>query len=66
MDEINNIKELWSKIDGKKDFVLECAKYFDMKATSLYNHWFSGFWSIPKNKQEKLITFMEGYINKHN
>lgn len=64
MEKIENIKRLWLEIENKTDFILKASKFFNRKPNTLRTHWFcgAGFWSVPEDKEDKVIEFMQKYI----
>ena len=60
------IKALYAQIDKKTKFIIEVADYFGKSPQSLRVHWFSSFWSIPEEYQDKLIILLEQKIETQN
>jgi hypothetical protein len=60
---IDNIKNLWQKINYKTGFIEMCAKELDRSPNTLHNHWFARFWQIPTDMQVPVIELMQKTIN---
>jgi hypothetical protein len=58
------IKKLYSQLNHKTDFMLIVAKDLNKKPNTLKNHWFSGFFSIPDEYQERVIELLKITIKK--
>lgn len=58
---MERVKELYAQIPAKVTLFNKMARDFDMKPTSLKNHWFS-MWSIPDTKIESVVIYLEKYI----
>jgi len=65
---IDNIKELYSKIVKKGDFIKLVADECNRKPNTVRTHWFSSanFYSIPKDFQERIIFLAQNTINAQN
>ena len=66
MDTIENIKNLWSKIDYKTGFITAASKEFKRSEGTLHTHWFARWFSVPKDEQENVVKFMQNYIKNQN
>lgn len=60
---IDNIKNLYSKVNKKTQFIEDCAEALGKSPLSLRAHWFAVFWSIPEEYQDKVITILQNTIN---
>ena len=60
---IDNIKNLWQKINYKTGFIELCAKELDRSPNTIHNHWFARFWQVPQDMQEPVIKLMQKTIN---
>ncbi len=65
-DKISQIKEMYGKIKNKTAFALAYAKVVDKSAMSLKNHWFSSFFSIPKEYQDQTVEYLKEYLRTKN
>lgn len=62
-DRIDKIQELLGQLKKtKKAFARILAKEFELEPISVYNHWLTGLWSIPKDKQERVQEMLEHEI----
>ena len=59
---IDNIKDLYSQIKQKTNYMIELATHLDKSPNSLRVHWFGNFWSIPSHHQDEVIIFTQKYI----
>lgn len=62
MEKIDNIKELYQLIDKKTAFIQLVADDLKLSAQYLRGHYFSTFWSIPEDKQERIIYLLQNTI----
>lgn len=61
-----NIKNLYQEIEDKTKFIAAVSVEFDREPRTLQNHWFSGFFSVPKKLRVQLIEFMQNYLKIQN
>lgn len=64
---IDNIKNLWDKLpnDGSKtDFMVMLGKDIGRQPNTLKNHWFTSFWSIPKEFEDRVIELLQNTIRE--
>lgn len=61
---IENIKELYSQLKNKKEFMEIVSSDLDKKPNTLKNWWFSGFFSIPDEYQERVLELLKETIKK--
>ena len=63
---IERIKELFAKVEDKKDYQEAVAKKFKLKYASIRTNWFGNRFEIPETYgiREILITFTEDYLEK--
>ena len=61
---IDEIKDLYSQVKRKNDFMKALAESLGKKPNTLKNHWFSGFFSIPDEHLEETKTFLQSTIKK--
>ncbi len=68
MDKIDNIKFLYTQIEGKTKFIKDLSEILTRSPNTIRNHWFSehGFWAIPKVMQDKIIEIMQNKISNQN
>ena len=59
---IANIRTLYKQVHKKRDFIEYAAASFNLKPTSLRNHWFGNFWQIPSSKQGDVVKIMQNWI----
>lgn len=62
MNKIDNIKNLWGQIGNKTDFIKEFAPVVGRSPSTLHNHWFARFWTVPIEFQDQTIKYMQNYI----
>lgn len=60
---INKIKTGYSKLFVKHRFITIVAHEIGRNEVYLRGHWFSGFWNIPPEHQEKVLELLENYLN---
>lgn len=53
---MQEIKHLYKMLKDKKAFCTELSKEVGTSPRSIYNHWFGGFWAIPENQQDLVLT----------
>jgi len=63
---IDNIKILHGQIHDKMAFNAMVAEDFKMEARSVANHWFCGYWAIPKSKQPRVVELLQNAIKEQN
>jgi hypothetical protein len=64
---MDQIKDLYSQINKKTQFIQMAADKIGRSPKSLRNHWFSEFWSIPSEHQETVkILLKETIKNQRN
>lgn len=51
---IQEIQNLYAEVAHKTNFIKEVAAELGKSPSSLRNHWFGQFWSIPKEHQSKV------------
>jgi len=61
---IETIKMLYNQLKVKKDFILIVAEDLDKSTGTLQQHWFSRFWSIPKDYQPRVIELLKQTIRE--
>ena len=68
MSEIEEIKSLYHQVEHKTRFIASAAKEFEKSPQAMKNHWLcdSGFWSVPKKHQAKLIKLLKRQIQIQN
>lgn len=59
---MDNIKDLYSKLNHKTNFTILLAKELGKSPNSLRVHWFGNFWSIPEQYQDTVIRFLQNTI----
>lgn len=59
---IEEIKELYSQINRKTEFMVELAKALGKRPNTLKNHWFTLFWSIPIELELFVLEFLKEKI----
>lgn len=61
---IENIKQLYSQVNHKSDFIVEVAKDVKRSPNTIRHHWFSkaGFWSIPEEFQPRVVELLQNKI----
>lgn len=58
----DTIENLYHQLDNKSDFIKKVAKEFKKKPGTLQNHWFSGFFSIPEDYEDRVIEILNETI----
>ena len=66
MEKMDNIKSLYPQINEKTKFISEVAKEFDLNPQYVRSHYFSSFWTIPQDKQLKVIQMLQNKIAEQN
>lgn len=66
MNKIEEIKSLYPKIQKKTKFIGEVAKEFSLNPQYVRGHYFSAFWTIPEDKQDKVVEMMNNKIEEQN
>jgi len=61
---IENIKTLYSRINKKTKFIEMAADDLEKSPLTLRHHWFSAFWSIPEEYQERVVELLQNTIIK--
>lgn len=61
---IDEIKELYSQINEKTKFMEMVASDLIKKPNTLKNHWFSSFFSIPDEYQERVMELLQNTIKE--
>lgn len=56
------IKELYTKVKNKKDFIIEASELFEKSPHTLQNHWFSNFYIVPKPYQARVLELLKETI----
>lgn len=59
---IHRIKALYNKVEDKQAFILKVAEVCDKVPATLQNHWFSGYFSIPKKYLQIVIDILRETI----
>lgn len=59
---IDEIKDLYSKIKKKGEFMIVLANKTGKKPNTLKNHWFSCYFGIPEEYQEITKSLLEETI----
>lgn len=59
---IENIKNLYTQVDKKTKFIEMVADDLEKSPLTLRNHWFSAFWSIPDEHQERVVELLQNTI----
>ena len=62
MNKTENIKNLWSQVKDKKEFIVAIADHYGMKPRSVENHWFSKYFSIPSRYIDEVINILQSVI----
>lgn len=60
---IERIKEKYKILPKKMEFIEQLANELEKNPRGLQSNWFSGFWSIPKKYQEKVLTRIENILD---
>lgn len=63
---IEKIKNLYSQVKGKTEFIKAVATDLNKSPLTLRNHWFSAFWSIPEENQARVVELLEERIQEQN
>lgn len=63
---MDNIREMYKQIDKKNDLFMAIAAEFKMSSISIKTNWFSALWSIPPDKQTRVIEMMQKAILEQN
>jgi hypothetical protein len=63
---IENIQELYSRIEHKTNFIKLAAKDLGRSPLTLRQHWFAHFWSIPEEYQPRVVELLQNTIKKQN
>jgi len=68
MTTIENIKDLYGKVNDKHKFLETASKEFGRKPASIKKNWLcdSGFWSVPEDCKGKLIDLLQKQIQIQN
>jgi hypothetical protein len=67
ISKIDNIKSLWKLLpnDGSKTaFMVMLADDLGRKPNTLKHHWFTSFWGIPEQFQDRVITLLQNTIRE--
>lgn len=59
---IEDIKTQYSQVTRKTDFLIALAKELKRSPTTIRNHWFSAFWSIPEEQQPRTLELLKKTI----
>ncbi|MEC4049778.1 hypothetical protein OX284_010095 [Flavobacterium sp. SUN046] len=59
---IDEIKDLYSQVKEKTKFIINVSPLIGRAPKTLRNHWFSEFWSIPKEHQPRVKELLETTI----
>ena len=59
---MDNIKGLYPQIKQKTKFIKEVADYFGLNPQYVRGHYFSSFWTIPEDKQDRVIELLQNTI----
>lgn len=59
---IDNIKDLYSQINKKTKFIQEVANDLNLNPQYVRGHYFSAFWTIPEDKQDRVIELLQNKI----
>jgi len=59
---IDNIKDLYAQVNKKTEFLKNLAPEVNRTPQTLRVHWFAQFWSIPEEKQDDVISFLQKTI----
>ena len=59
---IEKIKLGYRKIQGKTNFIIELSEEVGRAKGTIRNHWFGGFWAIPIEYQEQVLTLINNKI----
>lgn len=62
----DNIRNLYLQLEDKAKFITAVSKEFGRKPGTLKNHWFSSFFAIPENYEDKVITMLQKAIKNQN
>lgn len=63
---IDNIKALYKQVGNKVRFITALSEVVGRRPMTIQNHWFRGFWNVPKDEEQRVISFMQNYINNLN
>lgn len=68
MSKIENIKTLFRQVDHKGKFILASADEFGVTPQTIKSNWLcdSGFWSVPKKHQDRLVELLQRQVQKQN
>lgn len=62
MNKIENIKNMYSKINKKTQFIGMVAEDLGKNPQYVRGHWFSAFWTIPEHYQNRVIELLQNTI----
>lgn len=62
LTKIDNIKELYAQLNKKTQFIIDCANDLGKSPLSLRQHWFSKFWAIPEDYQDRVVELLQNTI----
>ncbi|CAL2084042.1 hypothetical protein [Tenacibaculum sp. 190524A02b] len=67
MDKSENIKQLFTKIQDRKDFFKKISDEFNVEVSTVETNWFSKG-KVPKKYgvEDRVIMFMQKYIQLQN
>lgn len=63
---LQNIKDLYTKVDKKNDFILLLSQEFSIKPNSIRTNWFQTFFSIPEKHQSRVLELLQKRIQLQN
>lgn len=66
MELLEQIKELYEKVEDKKDFHLAVAEEFELQYSSIRTNWFGSRFEIPTKYgiMKRLVKFTKDYLEK--
>lgn len=59
---IDNIQELYAQINQKTKFIKMVADDFNLNPQYVRSHYFSSFWTIPYDRQDRIIELQQKTI----
>lgn len=61
-----NIQSLYRQLENKGGFIRAVSEEFNRKPGTLQNHWFSSFFSIPEEYEDRVIDMLQKTIKNQN
>ena len=64
---MDEIKQLWSELKGKKDFIIKAAadEQISKSPMTLRVHWFGAYWQIPVEYRQRIKDLLEESIGSN-